>query len=339
MSVLPALVPLAVTPPTLGGVFVSEVLGTAILLLLGCGVVANAILPKVKGGNANFLMIGWGWGIGVFAGVYVAFASGAHLNPAVTVGILVSGASEYAPGVPITLASTLVYFAGEMLGAFPCELLLADEETARGIARQLDRLPQALRPKRIEVVPESFDWGRVSSQRQPQPLLGVFTLPQEDEGSPIASGVSLLLDRIQDPGNLGTIIRTADWFGIEHLYLAPGTADPFAPKVVQATMGALTRVKVHRLSDTVAFLKDFSGPRLGTFLGGEDLYTTELPTGKDEPVLLIMGNEGQGIHPDLEPHIDRRITIPPYPAENSHTESLNVAIATALLLGELRRRL
>ena len=232
-----------------------------------------------------------------------------------------------------------IKLTGEMLGAFPCELLLADEETARDIGRQLDKLPQALRPKRIEVVPESFDWGRVSSQRQPQPLLGVFALPQENEGSPIASGVSLLLDRIQDPGNLGTIIRTADWFGIKHLYLAPGTADPFAPKVVQATMGALTRVKVHRLCDTVTFLKGFSGPRLGTFLGGEDLYTTELPTGKDEPVLLIMGNEGQGIHPDLEPHIDRRITIPPYPAENSHTESLNVAIATALLLGELRRRL
>lgn len=232
-----------------------------------------------------------------------------------------------------------IKLTGEMLGAFPCELLLADEETARGIDRQLDKLPQALRPKRIEVVPESFDWGRISSQRQPQPLLGVFALPQEDEGSPIASGVSLLLDRIQDPGNLGTIIRTADWFGIEHLYLAPGTADPFAPKVVQATMGALSRVKVHRLSDTVTFLKGFSGPRLGTFLGGEDLYATELPTGKDEPVLLIMGNEGQGIHPDLEPYIDLRITIPPYPAENSHTESLNVAIATALLLGELRRRL
>ena len=96
-----------------------------------------------------------------------------------------------------------------MLGAFPCELLLADEETARSISRQLDKLPQALRPKRLEVVPESFDWGRISSQRQPQPLLGVFALPQEDEGSPIASGVSLLLDRIQDPGNLGTIIRTA----------------------------------------------------------------------------------------------------------------------------------
>ena len=162
-----------------------------------------------------------------------------------------------------------IKLTGEMLGAFPCELLLADEETARDIGRQLDKLPQALRPKRIEVVPESFDWGRVSSQRQPQPLLGVFALPQEDEGSPIASGVSLLLDRIQDPGNLGTIIRTADWFGIEHLYLAPGSADPFAPKVVQATMGALTRVKVHRLSDTVTFLKGFSGPRFAPKEGAE----------------------------------------------------------------------
>lgn len=103
---------------SLGGVFVSEVLGTAILLLLGCGVVANAILPKVKGANANFLMIGFGWGIAVFAGVYVAFKSGAHLNPAVTIGILVSGADEYAPGIAVSFASTMVYFAAEFLGAF-----------------------------------------------------------------------------------------------------------------------------------------------------------------------------------------------------------------------------
>lgn len=103
---------------SLSSVFVSEVLGTAMLLLLGCGVVANAILPKVKGANANFLMIGFGWGIAVFAGVYVAFKSGAHLNPAVTIGILASGAEEYAPGVAVSVASTLVYFAAEFLGAF-----------------------------------------------------------------------------------------------------------------------------------------------------------------------------------------------------------------------------
>ncbi|BDD81308.1 glycerol transporter [Tsukamurella pulmonis] len=104
--------------PTLPAVFTSEVLGTAILLLLGCGVVANAALPKTKGGNANFLMVGFGWGLGVFAGVYVAYRSGAHLNPAVTVGILTSGGDEYAPGVPVTLATTLVYFAAQLLGAF-----------------------------------------------------------------------------------------------------------------------------------------------------------------------------------------------------------------------------
>ena len=228
-----------------------------------------------------------------------------------------------------------IKLTGEMLGAFPCELLLADEETARSISRQLDKLPQALRPKRIEVVPESFDWGRVSSQRQPQPLLGVFALPQEDEGSPIASGVSLLLDRIQDPGNLGTIIRTADWFGIEHLYLAPGTADPFAPKVVQATMGALGRINLHYVDLCEALAKlPVETPIYGTFLDGSNIYEQTLET----KGLIIMGNEGQGIHPDLEPFIDRRLTIPPYPLEQAHTESLNVAIATALILGELRRR-
>lgn len=104
--------------PSLPVIFVSETLGTAILMIMGCGAVATAILPGAKGGNANFHMITWGWGLGVFAGVYVAYRSGAHLNPAVTVGLLANGAGEYAPGVPITLASTLTYFGGEFLGAF-----------------------------------------------------------------------------------------------------------------------------------------------------------------------------------------------------------------------------
>lgn len=103
---------------SLGTVFVSEVAGTAMLLLFGCGVVANVALDKSKGAGGGFLLVNFGWGLGVFAGVYVAYRSGAHLNPAVTLGLLANGASEYAPGVDVNVGSTLVYFAGEFLGAF-----------------------------------------------------------------------------------------------------------------------------------------------------------------------------------------------------------------------------
>ncbi|HUX71323.1 MAG TPA: MIP/aquaporin family protein [Cellulomonadaceae bacterium] len=104
--------------PSLGQVFVSEVLGTGMLLLLGGGVVANVILPKNKGFNSGWVVITFGWGLAVFSGVYVAFRSGAHLNPAVTIGLLADGAKEYAKGVPVSFSSTMVYLAGEMVGAF-----------------------------------------------------------------------------------------------------------------------------------------------------------------------------------------------------------------------------
>ena len=103
---------------TLTEVFISEVIGTGILLLLGAGVVANVILPGTKGFNGGWIVITFGWGLGVFAGVYAAWQSGAHLNPAVTFGLLANGAEEYAPGVAVNLSSTMVYLAGELVGAF-----------------------------------------------------------------------------------------------------------------------------------------------------------------------------------------------------------------------------
>ena len=103
---------------SLGTVFVSEVLGTAMLLLLGCGVVANVLLGKSKGKDGGWLLINFGWGLGVFAGVYVAYKSGAHLNPAVTLGLVANGVDEFVPGIDVTFGSTLVYLAGEFVGAF-----------------------------------------------------------------------------------------------------------------------------------------------------------------------------------------------------------------------------
>jgi glycerol uptake facilitator protein len=103
---------------SLGTVFLSELFGTGMLTLLGCGVVANVALKGTKGNNGGFLMVNFGWGIAVFAGVYVAAMSGAHLNPAVTLGLLVDGKAEFAPGVAVSAASTFTYFGGELLGAF-----------------------------------------------------------------------------------------------------------------------------------------------------------------------------------------------------------------------------
>ncbi len=102
----------------MGEIFLSEVMGTAMLLLLGCGVVANAILPKTKGFGGGWLLINFGWGLGVFAGVFIAFRSGAHINPAVTAGLWASGAEEFAPGVAANLGNALIYVAAQLLGAF-----------------------------------------------------------------------------------------------------------------------------------------------------------------------------------------------------------------------------
>ena len=153
-------------------------------------------------------------------------------------------------------------------------------------------------------------------------------------GNNAGKGACSPLDGIQDPGNLGTIIRLADWFGISHIVCSKDTADVFSPKTVQATMGALAHVKIH-YTDLETFLQAQSAqaiPLYGTFLGGENLYEKTL-SGNG---ILIMGNEGNGIRPAIEAFVNEKLYIPNYPEGRDTSESLNVAIATAVVCAEFR---
>ena len=144
------------------------------------------------------------------------------------------------------------------------------------------------------------------------------------------------MDTIRDPGNLGTILRIADWFGLDAVFAAKDTEDVFNPKVVQATMGAVFRVKMHYVDlPSLAKIVLASGGKLyGTFLDGEDMYGKDLQNNG----IIVMGNEGNGIGAGCAAHVTERIFIPNYPAERATSESLNVSMATAIICSEFRRR-
>ena len=147
----------------------------------------------------------------------------------------------------------------------------------------------------------------------------------------------LALDEVQNPGNLGTIIRLADWFGIRDIVCSENSADCFNPKVVQATMGAILRVRVH-YTDLAAWLAAAAAravPVYGTFLEGENIYTADLSAAG----IVVMGNEGRGISEAATRSVTHKLLIPPYPADRRTTESLNVAMATGIVCAEFRRRL
>ena len=176
---------------------------------------------------------------------------------------------------------------------------------------------------------------QISGLKTPQGVIAVFKKPITNHQSPITNGeLVLALDGIQDPGNLGTIIRTSDWFGIYDIYCSLDTADCYNPKVVQATMGALAHVRIHYV-DLSQWLESVQCPIYGTLLEGENMYTK--PLAKEG--VIVMGNEGNGISPAVRKLITQSILIPSYKKEASEViESLNVSIATAIVLAEFRRR-
>lgn len=168
-------------------------------------------------------------------------------------------------------------------------------------------------------------------------VIAAFEIPQPETFDPASldGRLTLALDRVQDPGNLGTIIRTADWMGVHDIIASRETADCFAPKVVQATMGSIVRVRVHYcdLPAALSVLRDEGMPVYGTVLGGDDLYASPLPG----EAVIVVGNEGKGISAEVLEQVNRRVTIPSYPRGGAdHGESLNAAIATAITLAAFR---
>ena len=175
---------------------------------------------------------------------------------------------------------------------------------------------------------------RASLQKNPQQVIALFPIPEHRFCTEqLRNELVLMLDGVQDPGNLGTIARIADWFGIRNILCSAETADIYNPKAVQATMGALARVKFH-YTDLLQLLSQYDGPVYGTFLDGENIYGQEL----SENGIIVMGNEGKGISQGVGEMINRRLYIPNYPIGTQTTESLNVAIATSIVCAEFRRR-
>ncbi len=152
-----------------------------------------------------------------------------------------------------------------------------------------------------------------------------------------SKALMLALDGVQNPGNLGTIIRLADWFGIKDIICSKECADCYNPKVVQATMGAILRVRVHYVDNLANFLlsaKDKGMPIYGTLLSGKNIYTTNI----ENRGVIVMGNEGRGVSNECQAALTHHLLIPPYPADTPTSESLNVAMATGIILSEFRRR-
>ena len=181
------------------------------------------------------------------------------------------------------------------------------------------------------------DMERISQLKSANNSLAVVQIPHyELRMADPSRNIVLALDRVQNPGNLGTIIRLADWFGISDIVCSADSADCFNPKVVQATMGAIIRVRVH-YTDLKVWLHDQAEagvPVYGTFLDGENIYDKPL----SKHGVIVMGNEGQGIGAECEASVSERLYVPPYPADRAGSESLNVAIATAIICSEFRRR-
>lgn len=215
----------------------------------------------------------------------------------------------------------------DLIPSFRCKILIGTDDwlmSHSGI--QADEI----------LVIQAEEFKKISNLKTPQGVIAVFEKPNYEWSiERLSDNLSLALDDVQDPGNLGTILRIADWFGIRDVFCSEHCSDSYNPKTVQATMGALARVRVHvvNLPNFLTQCKK-SIPIYGTFLDGSDIYAETLT----ENGIVVMGNEGNGISPEIEQIINHKLLIPSFPLGVPSSESLNVGVATALICGEFRRR-
>ncbi len=218
---------------------------------------------------------------------------------------------------------------GDLLGKDKAMLLLATKEW-------LDRRHEngCLSEEIVEV--DEDELSKASLQKHPQQVIAVFCQKKREITPQTLRGrLSLMLDGVQDPGNLGTIVRIADWFGIENVICSHETADIYNPKAIQATMGSIARVNVFytdivRLTDMLPELF----PVYGTLLDGKDIYAQKLTT----EGIIVMGNEGNGLSENMRKKVNRSLYIPNFPLGRKTADSLNVAIATSVICSEFRRQ-
>ena len=215
---------------------------------------------------------------------------------------------------------------GELLKVLSCDFLAATpdwlEENKDSIAEDI-----------VAVSQDELKKG--SLQQNPQQVLAIFKQPQYTlNPEVIKDSLCLALDDIQSPGNLGTIIRLADWFGIKDVFCSLNTADVYNPKTVQATMGAIARVRVHYTNLTDLIKQLDNTPIYGSFLDGNPIYEEKIVN----KGFLVMGNEGNGINKEIEALTTNKLYIPNFPPDRKGSESLNVALATAIICAEFRRQ-
>ncbi len=208
---------------------------------------------------------------------------------------------------------------------FRVQSVFAIDQWIQGSNSAADEIKNVVQISRNELM-------RISGLKSPDQVLAIVSVPEEINRAPeITEGHSLFLDGISDPGNLGTIIRTADWFGMDQIVCSPDTVELFNPKVVQSTMGSLFRMKIH-YAGLVPLLHKLEGqfPVYGTFMHGSNIY--------DEPFgskgIIVLGSESHGIDPEIERIVKIKLHIP---SHNSQAESLNVSVAAAICCSEIKR--